>query len=68
MTNSFRIGDRVRYVVAHGKTEKGIVKSYSDLPDSVFVVYNCGGDWDNYWRYTAANTNIRDLKRGWTHN
>ena len=35
------------------------------LADTVFVVYNCAGEWDRYEQYTAASTNFRDLKKGW---
>ena len=31
----------------------------------VRVVYNCAGDWDNFKNYTAALTNLSDLKLGW---
>jgi hypothetical protein len=57
------IGERVTYITPY-ETEIGIVKSISD-EEHVFVVYNCGGDWDNYRDYTAARTKISDLKHGW---
>ena len=56
-------GDRVTYV-AYKKKERGIVKSFSD-ETHVFVVYHCGEDWDRYFDYTAARTNINDLILGW---
>lgn len=62
----FKVGEKVRYIPKHGPIEKGIVKS---LPfhtnSSVFVVYNCGGDWENYKNYTAAMTSKTDLVEGW---
>lgn len=62
-----KVGDKVHYQPEHyseDEWDNGIVKR---IPDhrSVFVVYNCGGDWDNYDLYTAALTNGRDLKEGW---
>ena len=56
-------GDLVTYVTPF-KKERGIVKSLSD-DNHVFVVYHCGGDWQNYKDYTAARTAITDLKKGW---
>lgn len=56
-------GDKVTYVTEY-KQERGIVKSVSDS-DHVFVVYNCGNDWENYKNYTAARTRIVDLVKGW---
>ena len=47
----FNPDDKVMYVPSHGKPEKGIVKSLCDDHHYVFVVYHCGGDWDNYQNY-----------------
>ena len=62
-------GDKVRYQPEYygpKKWENGIVRTIpSHTKDSVFVVYNCGGDWVNYKMYTSALTNLRDLKEGW---
>lgn len=57
------IGTKVTYS-SYNKREFGIVKSKSD-EEHVFVVYHCAGNWDNYEDYTAARTNIKDLKLGW---
>lgn len=57
------IGEKVTYVTPH-KTEHGIVKSISDSKH-VFVVYHCGGDWDNYQDHTGARTEVKDLVLGW---
>lgn len=58
------VGLAVHYAPENRQKENGIVKSVTD--HGVFVVYNCGGDWQNYEDYTGANTNPRDLVRGWT--
>lgn len=49
--------------------ENGVIKSYCEGDfEHVFVVYHCGGEWDNYQNYTAAKTHVRDLFDGWwTH-
>lgn len=63
---SFNPGDKVTYVSPH-KQQRGIVKSVVYNPDNeyVFVVYDCGEDWDNYKDYTAARTRLVDLVEGW---
>ena len=58
-------GDKVTYVPEHGKRQIGVVKSKCADSEHVFVVYNCGGDWDHFDEYTAARTNIKYLIRGW---
>lgn len=67
--NDIKVGDRVHYKPAYSKREEnGIVKEINtgDIgPDSVRVVYNCAGDWDNYQNYTSALTQITDLRLGW---
>ncbi len=71
-----KVGDKVCYQPAHygpGEFENGIIKSIPDFAldaddkyyGHVRVVYNCGGNWDNYANYTGALTNLRDLKLGW---
>lgn len=57
-------GTKVTYNNGYGE-ERGIVKSFCDNPDYVFVVYNCAGNWDDYENYTAARTFIKDLEIGW---
>ena len=59
------VGQQVHYCPDHGPKENGIVKSITDT--AVFVVYNCGGNWDRYQDYTAANTNPRDLRPEWVN-
>jgi hypothetical protein len=62
----FKVGDYVRYAGFEGaKEENGRVKSLTDSPQFVFVVYACGNNWDYYQNYTAARTDIKYLKRGW---
>ena len=64
-----RVGDRVHYQPSHygeDNWENGIIKEVRDnILKSVWVVYNCGGNWDNYVNYTGAKTNLKDLKLGW---
>lgn len=43
--------------------ECGIVKRVDR--STVYVVFNCGGDWGNYDRYTAAMCSASDLEIGW---
>lgn len=59
-----KIGDKVTYV-GHNKLEYGIIKSLCESSSHYFVVYNCGGEWDNYMNYTAARTKKSDLVEGW---
>lgn len=63
------VGTRVHYKPTHfgpSQYENGIVKEIRESnPDAVFVVYNCGGEWDSYKEYTSALTNLRDLNLGW---
>lgn len=69
--SKLRVGDPVHYQPEQYGTEKwenGLIKRIPDYPyDAVFVVYNCAGNWEKYMDYTAAMTNLRDLKPGWKH-
>lgn len=69
--SKLKIGDKVHYQPEHygdNKWENGIIKEIPEWStDSVRVVYNCAGNWDNYKDYTSALTNIRDLKLEWKH-
>ncbi len=67
-----KVGDKVCYVPEHylenNKFENGVVKeipSFAADTNSVRVVYNCAGNWDDYANYTSALTNLRDLVLGW---
>lgn len=57
------VGQEVHYAPSHGQKENGVVKSITE--HGVFVVYNCGGHWNNYRDYTAACTDPIDLRPGW---
>lgn len=58
------IGDKVCYCPEHGEKENGIIKGFA-TNGNPFVVYNCGGDWENYIDYTAANTPKEMIKKQW---
>ena len=72
-----KAGDKVHYQPSHysqDEWENGIIK---EIPlfatdkattvgyNCVRVVYHCHNDWENYKNYTAALTNLNDLKLGW---
>jgi hypothetical protein len=69
--SKLKIGDKVHYKPSHygdEKWENGMVKEIPEhTNDSVRVVYNCCGDWDNFKNYTSALTHKRDLFIGWKH-
>ncbi len=65
-----KVGDRVHYQPSYyseNEFENGIVKEItkSNNSSSIFVVYHWNNDLENFHQYTAALTNIRDLKLGW---
>ena len=69
-----KIGSKVCYQPKHYKDseppkwENGMVKEIPDhTNDWIRVVYNCGGDWNNFKDYTSALTSIKDLTLGWKH-
>lgn len=45
------------------RSENGIVKRVSG--NSVWVVYYCNDDWENYQNYTGQLTPLEYLKEGW---
>ncbi len=63
-------GDHVHYQPEHYKEndehENGVVKGIAPN-GGVFVVYNCGGEWDRFEDYTAANTKPEDLYPEWKY-
>ena len=70
--SDIRVGDEVHYqpehYLAEDEWENGIVKEIRDSNMiSVWVVYNCAGNWDRYRDYTGALTNLSDLNLGWRH-
>ena len=66
-----KVGDKLCYQPEHyapDKWENGMLKEVPDHTNTeVRVVFNCGGDWDNFKDYTSALTNLRDLTKGWKH-
>jgi hypothetical protein len=56
-------GSYVHYVSPHGGFENGRVKSIR--ASTVFVVYNCDDEWENYKQYTGAGTYIEAITLGW---
>lgn len=68
--SKLKIGQKVYYQPLHygSKYENGMIKSIPNhTTESVFVVYNCCGDWKNFKNYTGALTKLTDLKLGWNH-
>lgn len=70
MLNSekYEVGDKVHYIRDNADistAENGMVKNFGSEPGKYFVVYNCGGEWENYQNYTAALTDKRNLRKGW---
>ena len=41
------------------------MKSIHPLTEAVWVVFNCGDDWENYQNYTGQLTFCGDLTKGW---
>lgn len=66
---SLHVGDKVHYQPLHYGSEEwenGLVKEIREgVTESVWVVYNCSGNWDRYKDYTSAKTNLIDLRLGW---
>ncbi len=61
--SKFIPGAKVHYVPEFGENENGIIKATRD--GIAFVVYKCGGDWENYLNYTGQATAMEDLRLGW---
>ena len=53
------IGRWVHYNPGHGDGENGKIKGWNE--SGIFVVYNCGGEWDRFKDYTAAHTKPSQL-------
>ena len=60
-TTQLKQGMQVTYNSGYKDPEKGIVKRHDEGEDHAFVVYNCGGDWENYREYTGASTPVSKL-------
>ena len=66
LKSEIKAGMKVHYVDTFScKCENGIVKNLHSKKDAAFVVYHCGGEWDDYYNYTGALTMLRDLYPGW---
>lgn len=61
-------GMRVCYDPDYDNKENGVIKSIHEDGKHAYVVYNCGGNWHKYEKYTGAKTKISDLKKGWDDN
>lgn len=59
-----KVGDRVTYLTTYGK-QRGIIKRFATDNYSVFVVYQCDQNWEEYYNYTGQKTEISDLVEGW---
>ena len=56
-------GDKVCYIPTQ---ENGIIKNTNMLSiGMVHVVYNCSGNWEEYFNYTAELTELKYLEMGW---
>ena len=70
--SELKIGDKVHYYPFEGcddsLIENGMVKSIPNHTNtSIFVVFNCAGEWYRFREYTAQLTPIENLKTGWWH-
>ena len=71
LISDVKIGMKVHYIhPLTGAYENGIVKdffvkSYHGENYTVYVVYHCDSEWENYRDYPAALTYIQDLRPGW---
>lgn len=74
--SDLKVGDKVCYQPEHrdsDRFENGIIKEIPSFAadaghahyNSVRVVFNCAGNWEDYANYTSALTNLRDLQLGW---
>ena len=59
-------GEKVTYI---GNPRQGIqhgmVRKIHPEQDRVAVVFNCGGNWENFENYTAARCKASELEKGW---
>lgn len=58
------VGAKVTYHPLFGPDQKGIIKSTGN-ETTVFVVYHCNDDWDNYIAYMGQGTLLNELLVGW---
>ena len=59
------VGQEVTYTGVAGKKENGIIKSIHETALCAYVVFHCGGNWENYEEYTSMLVDIKDLELGW---
>jgi hypothetical protein len=57
------VGQNVHYAPGHGKKENGRIKSVGE--DTVFVVFHCAGEWDNFMNYTGQSCKKQYVIAGW---
>jgi len=61
-------GDKIHYVAPHegAVPQNGMFKSLNEFDKThIFVVFNCGEDWERYKDYTGQNTPISRVFPGW---
>jgi hypothetical protein len=69
--SELKVGEKVHYKPKHFKSsqqppQNGMVKTIPEgSKEFFFVVYNCNNDWENFQKYTAQGTNIKDVHPGW---
>lgn len=63
--DDLNIGDKVTFKQHDGKKLKGIVKIIRKEHNTVFVVYSCDDNWENFADYTSQNSPIECLSLGW---
>ena len=63
---NFKVGEDVHYS-KNEIIQNGRIKEIDYGQETAFVVYHCNDDWDNYRNYTAALTNLSNLKLGWIY-
>ena len=66
MYNKLKIMYKKGEKILYDNKEKGIVKTNQTDTSFVFVVFNCGGDWENFENYTAQNTPTNKISKGWS--
>jgi hypothetical protein len=54
------VGRWVLYVNGTGQCQKGRIKSWAH--DVIYVVYQCGEEWNRYREFVAAATDPTDLE------
>jgi len=57
--NESDVGLWVEYCPLKGEHEMGRILSWNDK--YIFVVFKCGGDWDNFRDYTGEAVDPEDL-------